>query len=336
VKKLEKEVKELFNIQILEESAKRFGIDISTLNLIGNFQNFIYEYKVQDKSYILRLTHSSHRREELVKGELDWILYLVNNGILASRPIHSVHGKLTERIDVGGSYFIATSFEKATGHKVGYPECISNNELFEKCGRLTGKMHFLSKKYKPSSKEIQRHEWKENYYLKNIKKYILHNQYKVYESYEAIVNRINQLSKDSNSFGIIHGDINVGNFILNDEGINIFDFDECQYSWFVEDIAIQLFYIIYIFLDDSIEERQSKAYSFMENFMRGYYKENYIDEYWLRQIPVFLQLRELIVYIGICRSCDFSNMNQWTKDYISQSKSRIEQGIPIVNEFMNN
>jgi len=27
-------------------------------------------------------------------------------------------------------------------------------------------------------------------------------------------------------------------------------------------------------------------------------------------------------------------MNQWMKDYISQSKSRIEQRIPIVNELI--
>ena len=333
---MENEVKILFNVQILEEAARRFDIDISTLNLIGDFQNFIYEYKRQDKSYILRLTHSSHRKEELIKGELDWILYLVNNGVSASKPIYSIHGKLTERIDVDESYFITTSFEKAIGQKIGYPECISNDELFEKCGRVTGKIHFLSKKYRPSVKEIQRNEWAENYYLQNIKRFIPADQHKVYQSYEAIVNRINQLSKDSNSFGLIHGDINVGNFILSDEGINIYDFDECQYSWFVEDIAIQLFYIIYVFLDDSVYERQTQAYRFIENFIRGYSKENYLDECWLRQIPIFLQLRELIVYIGLYRSLDFSNLNQWMKTYISQSKSRIEQRIPIINNVINN
>ncbi|SFB10191.1 Ser/Thr protein kinase RdoA involved in Cpx stress response, MazF antagonist [Clostridium frigidicarnis] len=331
---MEKEVKNLFNEQILEESASRFGIDTSTLNLLGSFQNYVYEYKRQNKSYILRLTHSSHRKEDLVKGELDWILYLVNNGVSASRPVYSIHGKLTEKIDIDDSYFIATSFEKAEGKKIGYPECLSNDELFEECGRATGKIHFLSKKYRPSSKEIQRHEWRENYYLKNIKKYIPDDQHKVYESYESIVNRINQLNKESDSFGLIHGDINVGNFLLSDKVINIFDFDECQYSWFVEDIAIQLFYIIYVFLDDSIEERQAQTYGFMENFMKGYYKENYIDEYWLKQIPIFLQLRELIVYIGLQRSVDFSNMNQWMENYISQSKLRIEQKIPIVNEII--
>ncbi|WP_291563944.1 MULTISPECIES: hypothetical protein [unclassified Clostridium] len=40
---MEKEVKELFNIQVLEEYTRRFGIDISTLNLIGNFHESMDE-----------------------------------------------------------------------------------------------------------------------------------------------------------------------------------------------------------------------------------------------------------------------------------------------------
>ncbi|MBU5592789.1 phosphotransferase [Clostridium sp. MSJ-4] len=331
---MEKEIKDLFDEEILREAAARFDIDVSTLTLIGRFQNFVYEYEKQDRSYILRLIHSSHRKEEAVKGELDWILYLANNGVSASKPIYSIRDRLTERISAKDSYFIATSFEKAIGKKIGYPECINNQELFEKCGEITGRMHLLSKQYIPSTKEIQRHEWTENYYLQNIKKFIPTSQYEIHESYKVLINKINHLEKDSNSFGIIHGDINVGNFLLSDEGINIFDFDECQYSWFVEDIAIQLFYIIYVFLDDSIEERQEEAYTFMKSFMRGYYRENFIDEYWLRQIPLFLQLREIIVYIGIYRSFELSNLNQWRRNYIMQSKARIEKGTPIVKDVI--
>ncbi len=336
MRNLGNEVKELVDSYVLNEVAQRYGIDITTLNLIGNFQNIVYEYKKWEKSYILRFTHSTRRKEEMVRGELDWISYLTNNGVPASRPVYSMQGKLTERIDLENSYFSVTSFKKAMGEKISYPEYINNDKLFEECGRITGKIHCLSKKYKPSQNQIKRHEWIDNYYLKNIKKYIPKEQHKVFESYNALINIINKLSKDSNSFGIIHGDINIGNFVLGDNGVEIFDFDECQYSWFVEDIAIQLFYLTYVFLDDSISDRDAQGYRFIENFMKGYYKENYIDEYWLKQIPTFLKLREIIVYIGICRSVDLSNSSEWTRNYILQSKSRIEQSIPIVSGIVKN
>lgn len=166
-----------------------------------------------------------------------------------------------------------------------------------------------------------------------MKRFIPEDQYQLYESYKLLIEKIGNLDKGIDSYGLIHGDINVGNFFVNDEGITVFDFDECQYSWFVEDIAIQLFYIIYVYLDDSIEERKAQACRFMKNFMKGYSKENFIEEYWLEQIPIFLQLREIIVHVGIYRSVDLSNLDKWMQGYFIQSKLRIEQGKPIVDEI---
>lgn len=329
---MEKEIEELFNDNVLVEARKRFGVYGTVLNL-GAYQNFVYEYEYEGKAYILRFTHSHHRQENEVRGEIEWVLYLHNNGVPVSKPIHSIYGNLTERINVVGSYFTVTSFEKAKGRRVGYPECLNNDELTEMCGRVTGKIHALSKKYSPESYKFLRHEWKDNYYLRNMSKFIPKDEYKIYENYESLAKRMASFIKDADSYGLIHGDIGVGNFLLGDEGITIFDFDECQYSWFVEDIAIQLFYIIYVFGNDSIEERQEQAYHFMKHFMKGYSQENHIDEEWINEIPTFLQLRELIVYIGMCRSVDFSSLNQWTKDYLSQSKLRLEKGIPIVNKI---
>jgi Ser/Thr protein kinase RdoA (MazF antagonist) len=39
------------------------------LTFIGGFQNFIYEFKRDEKPYILRITHSSHRSESLIRGQ---------------------------------------------------------------------------------------------------------------------------------------------------------------------------------------------------------------------------------------------------------------------------
>lgn len=329
---MEKDIQALLNEEVAREAADRFDVDIGKTKFIGGFQNFIYEYEKQGKPYILRLTHGSHRSENLINGELDFITYLSDNGVSVSRPVSSRHSLLTEKIGIGNSYFVATSFEKAVGNKIGYPECLGNDELFRKCGQITGKIHSLSKKYKPALKEIERHDWTQNYYLKNLRLFIPEERYEVYESCDRLMEKVGNLKKESDSYGLIHGDINVGNFFVNSSEITVFDFDECQYSWFVEDIAIQLFYIVYVFLDDSIDERQAQASRFMKSFMEGYYQENIIEEYWLKQIPLFLRLREIIVHVGIYRSVDLSNMNQWLQGYFAESRLRIEQGIPIIGE----
>ncbi|MOA07567.1 Stress response kinase A [compost metagenome] len=160
----------------------------------------------------------------------------------------------------------------------------------------------------------------------------------VRDSYSKLVKTINELPKDENSYGLIHGDIGVGNFMVDEQRVvTLFDFDEAQYSWFVEDVAIQLYYLVYVFGgEDGKGYREEQARRFMNHFMKGYVLEHSLDEYWIKQIPLFLRLRELIVYIGSYRNWDgdesfSSSDNQWFKDWIAESKLRIENEIPIVN-----
>ncbi|MNC51175.1 hypothetical protein D3C75_1004570 [compost metagenome] len=129
-----------------------------------------------------------------------------------------------------------------------------------------------------------------------------------------------------------------GNFLVSEQGgITLFDFDEAQYSWFVEDIAIQIYYLVYVYGgEEGRASREEQALRFMNYFMKGYSKENTLDTYWLKQIPVFLKLRELIVYIGAFRNFDgdetFSTSDsQWFKDWIRESRDRLENNVPIVD-----
>lgn len=50
----------------------------------------------------------------------------------------------------------------------------------------------------------------------------------------------------------------------------------------------------------------------------------------LESMELFLRLRELIVYIGMYRSADLANLDDWTSEYIEQSRKRLERGISIV------
>lgn len=316
--------------EIVKAAAKRYGISFDELSFVGGFQNMVYEFKKNNEFYILRMTDSSHRSEENIVGELDWILYLADKQVTLSRPVLSCNGKLSEMIVFKDIQMIAVLFEKAPGKKLQYPEYLNNVAIFEQLGVLTGRVHKASKSYKAKSETFKRHEWFDNYYLKNIHQFIPKEQVAINNAYELLRNQLMSLSHDEECYGLIHGDINVGNFCSENDIITLFDFDECQYSWFVEDIAIQLFYTVYVILDDSLNERKRMVELFMTHFMTGYLRENYIEKYWLDQLPDFLKLRELIVHIGIYRSWDFKNLNQWQSDYLEQSGARIKNGVPLI------
>jgi Ser/Thr protein kinase RdoA (MazF antagonist) len=331
---MEKENKNDIIKKSINELAEKYGISHNVLKpIIGGYQNLIFEFVQNNKPYIFRISDSTTRSEEEINSELEWCLYLFEHGIPLSRPIKSSTGNLTEIADRDGIKMIATLFEKAPGRKMSYPEYLNNIEVFKQLGKITGKIHKASKLN--ISRNIKRNNWVENYYLKNFYNYIPETEIDIRNAYEGLMKDLKLLNCNENSFGLIHGDINVGNFCILNNQITFFDFDECQYSWFVEDIAIQLFYTVYVFGDDSITQRQEMADKFMSHFLSGYYSENDIDDYWIEKIPEFLKLRELIVYVGIYKNWDLNNMNEWQRDYYNQSANRIRNGIPLV-EYRDN
>ncbi len=52
---------------------------------------------------------------------------------------------------------------------------------------------------------------------------------------------VSSLTKDKDTYGLIHGDISNGNYLNDGEKAHIIDFDEVEYNWFVSDIATPLF-----------------------------------------------------------------------------------------------
>lgn len=64
--------------------------------------------------------------------------------------------------------------------------------------------------------------------------------------YREVWDHLQTLPKTRANYSLIHQGIAHGsNFLVDDTGtITLFDFDDCVYSWFSNDIAIVLFYIV--------------------------------------------------------------------------------------------
>ncbi|WP_135556592.1 phosphotransferase enzyme family protein [Paenibacillus cymbidii] len=330
---MDPQIKKLFKDEMANEGAARFRVPPKSLSFIGGFQNFIYSYTREGSKYILRFTPSTLRTPEGLEAELDWIRYLAENGVSVSEPILSAQGIGIECVQGENIAFYVTSFKHAPGRKIGYPECLGNPRLYERCGRLTGRLHELSKRYKPSFK---RHSWERNGYLLQARNYIPHEDQPVLYALDVLKAHLANLPVTSNNFGLIHGDINVGNFTIDDaDEITLFDFDECQYSWYAEDIAIQLYYLLYVFGEGSKSERKVQYDLFMEHFVRGYEEDGRrLPDGWKQQLPLLLRLREIIVYVGMNRSWDLRQPDIWTRDFLRDSRMRMTNGLSLIDDFL--
>jgi Ser/Thr protein kinase RdoA (MazF antagonist) len=323
---VEKRIKERFNDDILQEIKRRYGIRNGRIRPLDGFESFIYEFERGQGDYILRIGHSLRRSVQLIQGEVDWINYLYSDGASVARAIHSEEGMLVEQVDDGADgQFLAVAFDRAKGQPPGKDDW--NDLLFERYGRLIGRMHSLSREYEPANPAWRRIEWDDPGML-DVVRWLPASEAVVIERYHHLKAHLDGLSRDKDGYGLIHQDAHAGNFFVDETGqITLFDFDDCTYSWYMNDIGIILFYAV-------MGEEDKKAFTrrFMTQFLQGYGQEHTIDSGWLKEIPHFLKLREIDLYAVIHRSFDVSNLDDpWIVKYMDGRKRRIEDDIPYIN-----
>jgi amicoumacin kinase len=116
--------------------------------------------------------------------------------------------------------------------------------------------------------------------------------------------------------------------LVDEDGtITLFDFDDCAYSWFVNDIAMALFYIV-----TGRKEQSDFTAKFMRNFLRGYRQANRLDPEWLKEMPVFLKMREIELYGVMHRDFDVEDIDDdWCERFMRDRKYMIEHDVPYID-----
>lgn len=246
---------------------RRYGIVQDQIKPLDAFESFIYEYERGGEGYILRIGHSFRKSEALIRGEVDWINYLAKGGVSVARAISSTRENLVEAIDDGaGGQFLTTAFVKARGQKPWLAGWTSAR--FENYGRLLGKMHALAVDYQ-AVPAWRRPEWDDGS-MQFLNLYLPASEVRAHEKYQSVLEHVRSLPKDRASYGLIHQDAHQNNFLMDEAGVlTLFDFDDCVYSWFINDIAIVLFYISMDAEELGFSTTAAFAAEFMTHFLRG-------------------------------------------------------------------
>lgn len=323
---MEQRIRDRFNESILNQALKAYQIYADQIQELDGFESYIYAFQRKEEEGILRISHSIRRSPDLIRGELDWINYLHQGGVGAARPLRSVDGEWVQQLDDGvGGFFLAAAFEKAPGGSHRGPEW--PDRLVREYGKQIGRMHQLATTYQLSDPAWKRPEWDDPINLE-ISQYLPPNNEKVKKTYQALIARIKTLPVDQAGYGLIHQDAHQGNFFVSDMGeITFFDFDDCVYSWFVNDIALVLFYAVM-----GQDEPGASIKKFLTGFLPGYFSEYDLDPKWFREIPLFMKLREIDLYAVIHRSFDVEKLDDpWCAWYLDGRKDRLEAEIPYLD-----
>lgn len=268
---------------------------IADAHSLGNSANAIYEIESAGRSAILRMSPFSKEKEAHVAFELSWMEYLNKAMTHIAGPIPSVNNRLYEIVSVDGETYILSLFIKAPGKPVEPCDPQEWHEgLFKSMGELMGRLHLNTKDYVGRVGISERFDWRHNYLF--APEYTRLTDPEVEPYWEELLADMERLPCSSDVYGIIHNDFHHLNFHLDNGSIMLFDFDDCEYSWYVHDIASACFFVTSTAGIEDEANRQAVAEEFLGSFLRGYLTQTELPQDWPQLMDLFLRYRMLAQY----------------------------------------
>jgi Ser/Thr protein kinase RdoA (MazF antagonist) len=328
--------------EVLDTASGLFGIRKDALKLVAGYEgcaNLVYEYQRDGQPFILRISFRSDRTAEQIQAELHFVNYLAEHGVRVSRPVPSQNGKLLETVQAQGVPLHIVSFVRGKGMRLPdngyrYRKDAPLEEYYQNWGQVLGRMHVLAKDYQPASDQVKRPAWFELHRSRlMIEKQVPERLPVVRDRIGSLLEEIQSLPKDRDSYGLIHGDFNDGNFTVDytNGDLTVFDFDDCCYFWFVYELASAWEGGIGRVRFRRLEERKAFMEGYMEQVMEGYNRENTLSAEWLARLPLFVRLIQVEEFLHFVQYIDEPDAKMQAR--LNYKIKCIEDAIPYMGFF---
>ncbi|GGH26927.1 phosphotransferase enzyme family protein [Paenibacillus segetis] len=294
----------MINEAILNQILELLNYSSEDIHLLGGYFDHVYEISAAP-SIVVKIFDRGIDSEEQILSEIEWTLFLEENGVNVAVPILIRNESYT--YSLSDKLFFA-AYEKVNGRHIYIDDEEWNDKLFHQWGRGMGKIHSLSELY-PTGK-YGRPEWHEHpMYQLNMN----HFDPMITEKWENYLKGIHFIHKSKDSYGIIHGDLHHHNFLYDNGELAFIDFGDSEYNWFAYDIAIAIYHASQSFND--MDKRSKFALSFFNAFIDGYSMEKSVNET-LKNIDFFVDFRHLYSYVYHMQHLDRTNLNERQLQYL--------------------
>jgi len=137
------------------------------------------------------------------------------------------------------------------------------------------------------------------------------------------------LPVESAGFGLTHGDYLLSNYMITgDNHITVFDFDECEYSWYAMDLAICMHCYLIGPEPALLPAQAAVAEAMLYNLLRGYTSETPISREMLPRLQAFFKVRDFIYLSSILEKNQ--KLAGWNKAFAETCTERILNNRPFL------
>jgi len=300
-------------------------------SLTGGFQNHVFRFLMDHHWYIARLTPIKKRSKELIEAELSFMEELRENNI-QTVDVFSINGKRVNEIIIDNKFFYITVFHYLESQELDVSDLsIWNTNFFLEWGKTIGQMHRISE---TSLKKVCRPVWiEDDGQVNTIPSLLVDNKHWLKEIYKYLLIKLAKFPQTNFNFGLIHNDLHQGNFFVNSKQLILFDFDDCAYNWYVQDLATSIYHALWT--GGAYHPKWDKfPQEFLNYFLEGYMSVRELNENDLVQMELFLQMRELFLFLLFKKRWDFQHLEEWQSEKLLEMEKNLRHNrIPYENEL---
>ncbi len=305
-----------YDTDTLDEHLRQFRIS----------SNAVYPFLWQGNRRFLRLSPGPEKMESNLKGELEFLCYLLNRRYPAVIPVASNSVELMVTLDSAWGTYYASVFEGVSGIPIE-DTCCDDNILFA-YGKALGRLHVLSAEYSPETRK-----WSCDDALSWIGKAL--EEYgapaKMWTELNDVRQALNQLPRTRDTFGLVHYDFEPDNVFWDEtsQRCTAIDFEDGMYHFFLVDLEQAL-----DTLSDTIPpDRQAAAES---AFLRGYQSVKTLEPDYAEKLKLMRRFCNLYSYARLirCVAEEYPNEPDWMvrlREKLHWKMEVLESGIAAGN-----
>jgi Ser/Thr protein kinase RdoA (MazF antagonist) len=314
--------------QLAQKALLNYNLASVDLVSLDHGENTTFKVKVRSNQssqtlkepnqwYVLRIYRANKHNIAAIHSELLWLVSLRREtDLVVPEPIPTRSGSLFEFVEAA---------------RVPEPRCCAlfrwlggrtvraglNVRLIERVGFFLARLHQHSQQFVPP-KGFVRPRLDENGLLGAfpitlpIESEVLvspQNQAVLQAAALQIRDRMQCLEQQSESFGLIHGDLHLGNCKFHKGKVQVFDFDDCGWGYYLYDLAVTLYYL----------RNRSEFPALREALLKGYQQQFSLSKQHESCLEAMMAARHLHLMRDIFLRQDNPKLQVLTPKYIDAS-----------------
>ncbi|QIF04349.1 phosphotransferase [Roseimicrobium sp. ORNL1] len=316
---------------LLNQLVGPYGLHAEDLVFLRKSQNSVYRARRPSDGgvCIIRISEGRHRTQAEVETELKWVSHLAERGVSVCAPLPTLAGERCVALRQDESEYVVACFEHAPGQQIAprSDDLPRHTAEYRQLGRLLGHLHREAVPYKLGDTAWLRPSWYESRLLCQDVAAMEDALGKNFcRSLDTLVAGLRQSLDATIGFGLVHGDVSFNNCHFEGTLPWLFDFDNCEYGSFLQDIATVLYDSIYCkalnrFADAELHQRMLPP---LASFLEGYSCTGIGTVLDGGLITKFFLLREAIIYVHYHRTLDVENLPQSFRDGMEVMRRNVE------------